>query len=191
MKTVYRIFSKVWFLNIIAMIMMLFTLQFAVIGIISIAENRIKFYLNDNFLGVILFVIILIVDIWILTATFLPIIKINDYGIFAYSIFWKRRILWAEMKSAKLLKTKNRHSTGRASVDFEFTKEPETKNNALTNNGLRVNTFIIISKKLIKKPENLSLSIQLLNHKKITTIEEIAFEYEEEAWKIIQNKLNE
>jgi hypothetical protein len=191
LKTVYRIFSKVWFLNFVATITTAFTLQMTIVGIINIVENGTNYYLNDhNFIIVIFFLIYLVFDIWILTSTFLPVIKINANGIFAYSIFWKRKILWTEMKSAKLLKTKNRHLTGRASIVFEFTEEPEAKN-ALIDKRLRVNIFIIISKKIIKKPESFSLSGQLLSHKKMTTIEEITFEYDEEAWKIIQNKVKQ
>lgn len=89
-----------------------------------------------------------------------------------------------------MLKVESRHSTGRQSISFEFTQEPEWKK-AVTNKGARVNTFIFISKKGIKKPKSISLGGQLLNHNKITTIDEIAFEYEQTAWKTIQKKLNE
>ena len=98
--------------------------------------------------------------------------------------------MWTEIQSAKLLKIESRHSTGRQSISFELTKEPEWKN-ALTNKATRVNKFIFISKKGIKKPESISLGGQLLNHNKITTIDEIAFEYEQTAWETIKNKLSE
>lgn len=170
--------------------MILFTLQFLAVGIFNIAESGIGFYLYENFIGFIGIVIILILDIWLLTSTFLPVIKINGDGISAYSIFWKRKIIWTEIQSAKLLKVGSRHSAGRQSISFEFTQEPERKN-ALTNKGARVNTFIIISKKGVKKPKSLSLIAQLLNHNKITTNEEIAFEYEQTAWETIKRKLSE
>lgn len=170
--------------------MILFTLQFLVVGIFNIAENGIGYFISENFIGIIFIVIILIFDIWLLTSTFLPLIKINDSGIFAYSIFWKRKIIWTEIQSAKLLKVQSRHSAGRQSISFEFTQEPEQKN-ALTNKGASVNTFIIISKKDVKKPKSISLGRKLLNHNKITTIDEIAFGYEQTAWETIKNKLSE
>lgn len=169
--------------------MILFTLQLIVVGILNIATHGFSYFLQDNWIMLIFFVIYLLLDIWILTATFLPVIKINDNGIFAYSIFWKRKILWTEIHSAKLLKVESRHLTGRQSISFEFTQEPERKN-ALTNKGARVNTFICVSKKGFKMPKSLSLGGQLLTHNKITTINEIAFEYEQTAWETINNKLS-
>lgn len=189
LKSTYRIFTKVSFLSIITILLILSTLQFLVVGIFNIAENGVGYFLNENFIGIFFIVIISIFDIWLLTSTFLPVIKINDSGIFSYSIFWKRKIIWTEIQSVKLLKVESRHSTGRQSISFEFTQESERKN-ALTNKGVRVNTFIIISKKGIKKPKSISLGGQLLNHNKITTIDEIAFEYEQTTWETIKNKLS-
>ncbi|WDF45723.1 hypothetical protein PQ459_12540 [Chryseobacterium sp. KACC 21268] len=129
-----------------------------------------------------------------MTATLLPIIKIDNDGISAYSIFWKRHIKWEEIKTVKLLKASNRRvgvsSFSRASVTFEITKKPETKNNAMTNNGVRVKTFIIISKKNYQIPESLSLGGKLLTHGKLTTKQDIAFEFEVKAWEMIQRIIN-
>ena len=108
--------------------------------------------------------------------------------------FWKRHIKWAEIKTVKLLKASNRRagvsSFSKASVTFEITKEPETKNNAMTNKGVRVKTFIVISKKNYQIPESLSLGGQLLTHGKMTTKQDIAFEFEVKAWEMIQRKIN-
>ncbi|WP_337085161.1 hypothetical protein [Elizabethkingia anophelis] len=188
MKTIYCIFSRSWILNCIAIVMLMFTLQFAVIGIINITQNGIEYYLNENLMGVLFFVMLLIFDVWILTATFLPIIKINAKGVTAYSLFLKRKISRAEIISAKLLMVKTRHSAGRSSISFEFTQQPETK--SALNKGERINTFIIISKKSLKKPNSLSFGWKLLSHSKITTPEAIAFEYEPKAWQIIQENFN-
>ena len=169
---------------------MMFTVQFAVIGIINIVKNGVEYYLNENLIGVLFFIILLIFDAWILTATFLPIIKINAEDITAYSIFWKRKIAWTEITSVKLIKAQTRQSTGLSSITFEFTQQPETKNNALLNKGVRVNTFTFISKKSVKKPIAHSSSWKLLSHSKIATPEAIAFEYEPKALQIIQEHLN-
>ena len=194
MKATYRIFTNVLFLNIVAIIMLLFTLQMFIVGILGINEVGLYHFLRSNFIYIIFFFIYLCLDIWILTATFLPIIKIDNDGISAYSIFWKRRIQWEEIKTVKLLKASNRRagvsSFSKASVTFEITNEAETKNNAMTNNGVRVKTFIIISKKNYQIPESLSLGGQLLTQGKMTTKQDIAFEFEGKAWEMIQRKIN-
>ena len=118
LKSTYRIFTKVSFLSIITILMILFTLQFLVVGMFNITVNGVGYFLNENLISIIFIVIVLIFDIWLLTSTFLPVIKINDSGIFAYSIFWKRKIIWTEIQSAKLLKVESRHSTGRQSISF-------------------------------------------------------------------------
>lgn len=194
MKATYRIFANILFLNIVAIIMLLFTLQMFIVGILGINEVGFYHFVGSNFIYIIFFFIYLCLDIWILTATFLPIIKIDNDGISAYSIFWKRHIQWEEIKTVKLLKSSNRRagvsSFSKASVTFEITKEPETKNNAMTNKGVRVKTFIIISKKNYQIPESLSLGGQLLTHGKMTTKQDIAFEFEVKAWEMIQRKIN-
>lgn len=165
-----------------------------VVGILGINEVGFYHFVSSNLIYIIFFFIYLILDIWILTATFSPIIKISENGISAYSLFWKRHIKWAEIKTVKLLKASNRRagvsSFSKASVTFEITKEPETKNNAMTNKGVRVKTFIVISKKNYQIPESLSLGGQLLTHGKMTTKQDIAFEFEVKAWEMIQRKIN-
>ena len=192
MKTTYRIFSKVWFLNIVAILMMLFTLQMIVVCAVGLTKNGLSQFWSSNDIYIIFFFIYLLLDIWILTATFLPIIKINREGISAYSLFWKRKIKWEQVQNVKLLKASNRRSgggtLGRASISFEITDEPETKNNAMMNKGIRVSTFILVSMQKSILPTSLSLGGQLLTHGKIATAEEIAFEYDDTAWQIIQNK---
>lgn len=194
MKATYRIFANILFLNIVAIIMLLFTLQMFIVGILGINEVGFHYFVVSNFIYIIFFFIYLCLDIWILTATFLPIIKIDNDGISAYSIFWKRHIQWDEIKTVKLLKSSYRRagvsSFSKASVTFEITKKPETKNNAMTNNGVRVKTFIIISQKNYQIPDSLSLGGQLLTHGKMTTKQDIAFEFEVKAWEMIQRKIN-
>ena len=193
MKTYYTIFRKGWVLNTIAVLMTLFTLQMIVEGIAGITEHGIGYFANGNWIIIPFFFGYLSLDIWILTATFLPIIKISDDGISAYSLFWKRTIKWEEIKSAKLLKTKIRGSRGgsigSSSNSFEITAIPENMS-FFANKGLIVKTFIVISKATYKVPFTLSLGGQLLTHSKITSSKEIAFEHSNESWKIIQKKLN-
>jgi len=178
-------------LNSIAVLMILFTIQMTAVGVLGIAKHGIGYFSNGNWIVLPLFFIYLLFDIWILTATFLPLIKINEDGIFAYSLFWKRHIKWQEIKAANLLKTNTRGSrggsVGRSSISFETTPVPENKS-FFANKGVIVKTFIVVSKKAFKNPTSLSLGGQLLTHSKIATAEEIAFEYDDTAWQIIQIK---
>jgi hypothetical protein len=184
LKPIYTIFSRVIFLNIIAGFLILVTLQFAIIGSINLYKNEIDYF------GIVVFLLLLVLNFWLLTCTFLPFIKINDGGIYAYSIFWRRHLTWDEIKFAKLVKCYNRHSTGHSAISFEETKIPETKPYAFTNKGVRINTFIFVSCKNIKNPESLLLGGQLLSHKKITKKDEIAFAFEKRAWQLIEKYIN-
>lgn len=171
--------------------MLLFTLHMAILGIIEVGKNGFYDFAKGNFIYIIFFFIYLLLDVWILRATFLPVIKISEKGISAYAIVWNRHMSWEEIKTVKLLKASNRRSGGAfgsAWVSFEITDEAETKGNAMTNKGVRVNTFIVVSKVNYKTPPPLSLSGQLLTHEKITTAEEIAFAYESKAWDVIQTR---
>lgn len=171
--------------------MVLFTFQMIAIGALGMAKNGVG-YFSDNWIILPFFFIYLLLDIWILTASFFPVIKVNNEGVFAYSLFWKRKLEWQEIKSAGLLKSKTlgtKSSFGRAAVSFEFTKEPENKS-FFANKGVIVKTFIVVSKRGLANPSSLSLGGQLLTHAKITTVNEIAFEYESKAWQLIQEKLD-
>lgn len=194
MKTIFRIFSRVWFLNFIAIFILLVTLLWLVIGVKVLIQVGFIDFINSYTYGIVLFAGFLCVNIWFLTGTFFPIIKINSNGISAYSIFWTRYLGWDEVQSAKLVKMSTRAS-GHASfsstsVSLENTLQHETKNIAFLNKGVRVNTFIIISGGKIPNQKVFSLGLQLMNHGKMTTKQEIAFEFDENAWKEIQSKLN-
>jgi len=171
--------------------MLLFTLHMAILGIIEVGKNGFYDFAKGNFIYIIFFFIYLLLDVWILRATFLPVIKISEKGISAISLFRNRHMSWDEIKTVKLLKASNRRSGGKlgsAWGSFEITDEAETKGNAMTNKVVRVNTFIVVSKVNYKTPPSLSLSGQLLTHEKITIAEEIAFAYESKAWDIIQTR---
>ena len=190
----YRIFSKVLFLNTVAIVVTLLTLQMTIVGILNIAEYGSRFFTFENVPVLVFYLLYLLFDIWLLTATFLPIIKLNDKGISARSFFWRRHIKWVDIQTTRLLKVSNTRrgagSLSRATVSFEIVQQPETENNAMTNKGIRVKTFIVVSKGPFKTPDSLSLGGQLLTHRKLTTEQDIAFEYEAKAWKIIREKLN-
>lgn len=194
MKTTYSIFRKGWVLNTVAVLMMLFTLQMIVVGLLGIAAQGIRYFSNGNWIILPFFFIYLLLDIWILTATFLPIIKINEDGIAAHSLFWKRKIKWQEIKATNLLKTKTlgsrRGPIGRSSISFETTTVPKNKS-FFANKGLIVQTFIVISKTAFINPPSLALGSQLLTHSKITTTQDIAFQYDQKMWQIIQQKVND
>jgi len=167
------------------------TLQFLVVGILDIEKVGInKFFLDHYSFGVIYFFGLSLATIWLLTCTFLPVIRINQEGISAYSIFWTRHFKWEEIQSFHLVKlstkASGRSSYSRTSVTFEKTSKPETKSIAFLNKGVRVNTFIFISKNKVINPKNISLGVQLTSHRKITLKQELAFEYEKKAWEIIQ-----
>ena len=192
MTTLYRKFRRVWFLNAVAVLMLLFTLQLTVVGFLGIAKHGIHYFSNQNWIVIPFYFIYILLDIWILTASLLPIVKINEDGIFAYSLFWKRRILWHQVKSSSLLRTETigsrGGSTGHSSVSFSITSEPENKS-FFTNKGVILKTFIVVSKTDLVNPASLSLGKQLVTHDKIARIDEIVFEYEKEAWLAIQRKL--
>ncbi|MNK52704.1 hypothetical protein D3C87_716460 [compost metagenome] len=173
--------------------MMLFTLQMTVVGLMGLAQHGISYFSNGNWIILPFFFIYLCLDIWILTTTFLPIIKISEEGISAYSLFWKRNMPWYEIRSAYLLRTKTIGSRGgtigRSSVSFEIIPEAEAKNTSTTT-GAIVKTFIVVSRNKAINSSALSLGGQLLTHHKLTTAQEIAFEYENVAWQMIQHKVN-
>lgn len=173
----------------IALFMLLFLIQFAIYGIGNIIENGIYHSLRYDYIPIVFFFIFLAINLWILTATFLPIIKINKFGITAYSILWKRSIKWEEIQSVKLLKMSTRGGAiGSAAASFELTKLPEKKS-TLSNKGFRVATYILISKSN-KSIKSFSKRYQLLTHHKMTNVDEIAFEFDPQSWEIINEKIN-
>lgn len=168
--------------------MLYYLFRFTIIGITNIIDEGIYNFWNENHIYIVLFFIAFTMTIYLLTATFFPIIKINKIGISAYSIFWKRNIKWEEIQSVNLLKMKVRGgSSGPLCASFELTRQPEKKS-ALSNRGERVATFIII-RKSTKSLKKFLVRYQLLTHSKITKLDEIAFEFEPEAWQIIADNI--
>ncbi len=185
MKTHYFIFSRLLVLNIIVLFLTFSQIQFAIIGINEIFRTGVNDFFDSYFIGVIFYILFLSIYIWLLTSTFLPIIKIDDFQIKAYSVFWTRTIKFDEIQSVKLLKA-TFYWSGRysgTSFGLTFTKTPE-KSSVF---GLRKQTFIVLSKNGIKIPT--SKSRQLFSHQDLVSKDAIGFEYSPEAFAIIQNKL--
>lgn len=121
-------------------------------------------------------------DIWMLSYTVFPVIRIGHDGIKAYSFFWKRKITWDEVSDFQLTKviyTQTGDADRQVRVQYAHTKIPETK----TQYGLRVQTFIVISKRVIKTPPDKELYI--FYHKNIAAKDSIAFEYSKKAYNAI------
>src|SRR5690606_2262706 len=101
------------------------------------------------------------------------IVRIDSHGIKAVSIFWKRKIKWEELADYQLTKviyTQN-DADNAFRVSYVHTKIPETK----TEYGMRVQTFLVVSKNPIKTPPDNTLFI--FSHKHIAAKDSIAFEY--------------
>jgi len=195
MKTIFRIFSKVWFLSFMAIFSSLVALLWLIIGLYQLLQLGVIDFINIHWNGMIIYAGFLLIVIWLLTCTIFPVIKISSSGISAYSIFWTRHLKWKDVRIISLVKMSTRgsgHSSfSSTSVSFEHTLEPETKNIAFLNKGIRVNTFIVVSTNNFQIPIDLSLGLQLTTHRKITSEREIAFQYEEKAWEMIQKQLKQ
>ena len=195
MKTIFRIFSKVWFLSFMAIFSSLVALLWLIIGLYQLLQLGLIDFINIHWNGMIIYAGFLLIVIWLLTCTIFPVIKISSSGISAYSIFWTRHLKWKDVRTISLVKMSTRgsgHSSfSSTSVSFEHTLEPETKNIAFLNKGIRVNTFIVVSTNNFQIPIDLSLGLQLTTHRKITSEREIAFQYEEKAWEMIQKQLKQ
>jgi hypothetical protein len=190
LKPVYTIFSRVTFLNVIAILIICFSLQMTYYFVLNLWEGGWNYYFsNSNFIVLVAYALLLVFDVWILTASILPVIKIDDFGISAYSIFWRRNFKWNEIASFELLKSSASSTRHAMSVSWSIVQSPFNKV-ALGNKGIRVNTFILIHKHKFKMPKNLSL-MGLLSHNKIVDKEGIAFEYSEKAERIILEKLGD
>jgi hypothetical protein len=188
MKPLYRVFSKSGLMYVTAFLLII-TLQLAYATIKEVNNNGIGIVTDLLYIPVIGFVILLLCDIWLLTSSILPVIEIDSHGIKAYSIFWSRKIAWKDIKDTGLILCKSQLERRRwVKVSFERTGTAQ-RANLLTNKGVKVRTFIIISPQHIQAKPNLELSLMLFSHKKVAACYEIAFEYEPIAWQVIQSKL--
>ena len=133
----------------------------------------------------------LALTIWILTSSVLPLIKIDDNGISAYSIFWKKTIKWEDLRTAKLIEVKNTAHPNGTRVQFTNVKEPEKKGTVPFKIGTSVNTFILVSVRNWQKPANTLLMRGLYTHRTIAGKDAITFEYDTRSWKMIQEKRNQ
>jgi hypothetical protein len=185
----YRVFSRSPLVYITAFV---FVLTVSLIEPTFSAAKESSFQTLFDWLlnPVVLFIILLLFNIWLLTSSVLPIIKIDSYGVKAYSIFWRRKLAWEEIKAAGLFLCKSQLKATRWShVSFERTKAPQQVS-PFQNKGIKINTFVVISSQTIKPKANLTLSLHLFSHSQIATRNEIAFEFEPSAWKAIQTTID-
>jgi len=185
-KPIYRVFSRS---PLIYLAVFVLALTISLLGPTLAAAKQSSFQtFFDWFLNPIaLFSILLLFNIWLLTSSVLPIIRIDNYGVKAYSIFWRRKLAWEEIKAAGLFLCKSSLKAGRWSyLTFERTKVPQ-QISQFKNNGVKVNTFIVISSQTIKPKANLTLSLKLFSHSQIATRNEIAFEFEPVVWEMIKS----
>jgi hypothetical protein len=188
-KPIYTVFSRLIFLNVIAILMLCFTAQMTYYFVLNlIVESWNYYFVNGNFIVLFAYLLLLVFDVWILTATLLPIIKIDNSGVCAYSIFWRRFIKWEEIQSVKLLQSGSKSSRYAMGVSFTIVNAPITKS-SFSNKGVRLNTFILVCKSKFKMPEDLS-TMGLLTHNKIVDKNAIAFEFSANAWHCIQARVD-
>jgi hypothetical protein len=188
-KPLYRIFSKSP-LGYIAVLMLFLTLLFGVEAIIKIKENGLGIVTSLLDVPLLFFLLLVFSSIWLLTSSILPIIRIDEYGVKAYSLFWKRKLAWTDIKAARLLHCQSHLGAGRRlQLKFDYTAMPQ-KHSFLSNKGIKVNTFIAVSRQAIKPKTNLTLSMKLLSHSLISTPHDILLEYDSVAWQTIQEIIN-
>jgi hypothetical protein len=188
-KPLYRIFSKSP-LGYITVLMLFLTLLLGVQTLLKIKENGLGIVTGLLHVPLLFFLLLVFSSIWLLTSSILPIIRIDEYGIKAYSLFWKRKLAWTDIKAARLLRCQSQLGAGRRlQLKFDYTAMPQ-KQSLLSNKGIKITTFIVVSRQAIKPKANLTLSIKLLSHSLISTSHEILFEYELFAWQTIQEIMN-
>jgi hypothetical protein len=188
MKATYRPFSTHPLLNAIALLFFLTALAIIGWGVMILFPHHSSYNTSENIVFLLALLWVLPMNIWLLSSSILPIVKINSKGFTAYSIFWKRTIAWDDLRSVKLLKVKNRYARYGTFIEFEITRSPEKQRIGVRNKGYAVNTFIIVSDKIWHKPQNRLIRRGLYNHLIIAGQHAIAFEYNQHAWEMINNK---
>jgi hypothetical protein len=188
MKATYRIFSAHPFLNAIALFALLTAVLMIGWGTAMLFKISLHYLTTDYILFLPALLLVLLFNIWLLSSSILPIIKIDTAGITAWSIFWKKSIDWKDVHTVRLIKVENRYHTSGATVHFADTQQPEKKRVAALNKGYAVNTFIVMSDKSWTKPQDIIIKRGLYNHHLIAGEHAVAFEYDPHAWKIINAK---
>jgi len=191
MKPIYRLFSTGIFLTIIAIISIGVTVAVIGWGISIYTTHGLGSSTLEDSVYWMALGGSLALTIWILTSSVLPLIKIDDNGISAYSIFWKKTIKWEDLRTAKLIEVKNTAHPNGTKVHFTDVKEPEKKGTVPFKIGTSVNKFILLSVRNWQKPANTLLMRGLYTHRTIAGKDAIAFEYDARSWKMIQEKRNQ
>jgi hypothetical protein len=182
-----RFFLPHLFLTAIAVFILLSTLQFLVLIGLRLYRHGLSEFLLFDWPGLVGFALLILFDVWFLHGSFLPIIKIDDAGIRAYSLFWWRSIPWSEVKTAILVKGdvhKTRRTRGPIRSELKKTNTPETRRSI----GARTETWIMVSRAKIKLP--IRFEAQLLMHRDIADKNSIALAYDEKAWQFISEKMH-
>lgn len=184
MKVTYRIFSTHTYFVIIA-------ICFIVVALVTIGWGILMLFNGNYFqtaVDVIFYLsalsVVLLANTWFLTSSVLPLVKVNKEGITAYSLFWTRCISWENVQILRLVKVKNQFHIKGARVWFEDCKAPETKSIAVLNKGIRVATYIIVSNTSWHKPHSTHIT-NFYHHHTIAGKQAIAFQYDRQAWKTI------
>jgi hypothetical protein len=191
MKTSYRIFSTHPFLLAIALFLMLMLITMIGWGISMVCQYNLSYIITENILFLPSLFVVLLFNLWFLTSSILPVIKIDTEAITAYSIFWRRAILWKDLHTVRLLKVGSRYARPGAALSFENTPTAELKPIAVLNKGIRVSTFIIVSARPWQIPKNKAIHRGLYNHQMIAGKYAIAFEYDDAIWQLIKGRVPE
>lgn len=179
MKPAYYIFSKNKALLAMAATMLAATahISYAILKLLP----ELNYHAQVSMAGCV--TLLVAMDIWMLSYTVFPIIRIDKQGIKAYSFFWRRKIKWEEVADFQLTKviyTQDDYTDRQVLVQYVHTKIPETK----TQCGLHVQTFIVVSKSAVTTPPYKQLYI--FYHKDIAAKDSIAFEYSGKAYDAIK-----
>ena len=187
MKATYKTFSKHPLLLGIAYLLILSALIIIVWMISMIFLQGSGKTLPIFLIHTLIWAVVLLAIAWFLTRSVLPIVRIDDQGIKAYSLFWTRSIAWENIQTRRLIKVENKPHINGARVYFKGCKFPETGNIAILNNGLRVATYIVVSEKAWQMPTSVLIRT-IYGHKTIAGRYAIAFQFDQRAWEMIAER---
>lgn len=166
MKKKYFPFSKSIFARIVWIFM------FIIFLIIFIGNFK---QIVSDWKSVIL--LIFYISFLIYSVPFLPLIKIDETGIAAIRLFERRKMRWNEVKNIKFIEAN----------PFSGLHYLETSINI--NNKKKSTTHYIYISKNDEVKEFKSANPTALHFKDITTKTDIAFEYDEDGWNLIQEHI--
>ena len=98
-KPIHRVFSRS-LLVYLAVFVLLLTISMVGPTFAAAKKSSFQNFLDFILNPAILFIALLLLNIWLLTSSVSPMIKIDNYGVKAYSIFWQKKLAWEEIKAA-------------------------------------------------------------------------------------------